>query len=227
MRSQGKFVKTLIFLLTLGMLTAGSGFSLPLNNLKAQPQSIQPERYSIPPLPVLAYVDFDGDDLPDLVELVSNGIQKNIHLAFGSNWTANLHFSTESPQAGRLHTRDIDRDNDKDLIWISSQAPVQTALWLNNGVGEFTRVPDTTAYAAEIERLSMDKGQSQSQFSAAEGSRQLATGPVAGFWLKRAVHQHFDSAQKEALPAPPLTLGAELAAYLACHPKRGPPAILA
>ncbi|MBO0798937.1 MAG: VCBS repeat-containing protein [Blastocatellia bacterium] len=231
MRTQRKLVKTLIFLLTLGMLAAGSGpgfsTSFSLKQYTAQTQSYRPKLQSIFPQPVLAYVDFDGDSLPDLVELVSNGFQKHIHLSFGSHWTANLHFTTDSPQTGRLHTGDFDRDNDNDLIWISSQYPIQTELWLNNGGGEFTQVKDATPYAAEIERLSLETGTSQSQLAAADGSLQLATVPSSGFWLKRTEHQLFNSTLEEALPVFGWTFQAGLAAHLACHPKRGPPANLA
>lgn len=231
MRIQGKLVKTLIFLLTLGMLVAGSGpeFSTIFSpdQYKAQPQTYRPQLESNFPQPVLAYVDFDGDSLPDLAELVSNGFQKHIQLSFGSHWTANLHFTTESPQAGRLHTGDFDRDNDNDLIWISSQYPIQAELWLNNGGGEFTRVKDTTPYAAQIEQLSLDIGTPQKQLAAADGSLQLATVPVSGFWLKRTEHQFFNTTPEEALPVFGWTFRAGLASYLACHPKRGPPANLA
>ncbi|MBO0721376.1 MAG: VCBS repeat-containing protein [Blastocatellia bacterium] len=226
MRTQGKLVKTLIFLLTLGMLAAGSGTAFS-TKYPAQPQSYRPKLQSLFQQSVPAYVDFDGDSLPDLVELVSNGFQKHIHLSFGSHWAANLHFTTESPQAGRLHTGDVDRDNDNDLIWISSQYPIQTELWLNNGDGEFTRVKDATPYAAEIGQLSLEIGTSQSQLAAADGSLQLATVPVSGFWLKRTEHQLFKSTLEGALPVFGWTFRTGLASYLACHPKRGPPANLA
>src|SRR5262245_12553548 len=168
MRTKGKFEKRLIFLLTLALLATGSGMRLLLERIPAQIETSSEQRHLFFPLP--AFADFDGDNLPDLAELVSNGFQKHIHLLFGSQSGTNLHFSTETSHSGRLHTGDIDRDNDDDLIWISNQAPLQTALWLNNGDGEFTRVPDPTVYSDEVGRLAFDKN-SNNQFSAAEIER--------------------------------------------------------
>src|SRR5262245_61323827 len=222
MRIQDRFKKRLIFLLLAAMLATTSGLGLPLNTYPAQPQSNQAQRHLIFPLPLLALADFDGDRLPDLAELVSDGLQKNIHLMFGSHWRMIIPFSTDTPQSGRLHAGDIDHDNDNDLVWISNQPPVQTALWLNNGSGEFTRVIDPTAYTAEIEQLAMDEG-SQSQLAKAEGKRILATIPGSSFWLKCTGHHLFEPWQIAALLLSHRTCRAKLASYLACHPKRGPP----
>jgi hypothetical protein len=223
MRTKGKFEKRLIFLLMLALLATGSGIRLYLDRVPAQLESSYGQRHLFFTLP--AFADFDGDNLPDLAELVSNGFQKHIHLLFGSQSGANLHFSTETSHSGRLHTGDIDSDNDDDLIWISNQAPLQTALWLNNGEGEFTRVPDPTVYSAKVERLVFNKS-SNSQFTPAEDEWVLATAPNAGSCLKRTEHHPFELLETTPLPLSARTCHAELASHLACHPKRGPPANL-
>lgn len=210
-------------LLVLALLATGSGLRLRLDRTSAQPETSYEQRHPFFPLPTFA--DFDGDNLPDLAELVSNGFQKHIHLLFGSQAGTNIHFSTETSHSGRLHTGDIDSDNDDDLVWISNQVPVQTALWLNNGDGEFTRVPDPTVYSAEVDRLAFDKD-SNSQLTAAGGGWFLATSPTAINWLKRAEHRLLEPAETTSLPLYSHNSQAELAAHLACHPKRGPPANL-
>ncbi|MBO0801092.1 MAG: hypothetical protein J2P31_19925 [Blastocatellia bacterium] len=224
MRTHSKFRKRLIFLLTLALLAASSGLGLPLHKSSAQTKPNHSRLSLITPLP--AVDDFDGDRLADVAELVSNGSQKHIHLVFGSHWTTYLHFSTETQQTGRLAAGDIDSDNDDDLIWISDQTPIQTVLWLNNGVGEFTRVPDPAPYAAQVERLAPGGG-SQGQLASSDGMRLWATATAgSSFSLKHAEQLLYAPEEVTSLPASSWNCLLELASHLACHPKRGPPATL-
>jgi hypothetical protein len=112
------------------------------------------------PTRLYAVTDFDGDRLPDRAELASPGFQKNIHLTLSFPRATNLRFFTETLQSGSIHAADIDQDRDNDLIWVSDQHPTQSELWLNNGIGDFTRVADTSAYTAEIKSLVADDSRS-------------------------------------------------------------------
>ena len=131
--------------------------------------------------PAQAVMDFDGDQLPDRAELTSNGSYKNIHLTLSSPWVANLHFSTETPQSGSIHAEDIDYDGDYDLIWVSDQQPSESALWLNSGIGEFTRVADASTYITEIKRLTADESRG-GLFALSVSEQLLATG-ASGYSL--------------------------------------------
>jgi len=88
--------------------------------------------------PVLS--DFDGDHTIDQAELLSNGTQKDIYVSFGkSSWKA-LTFNTSVQDRGRLFSDDVDRDGDADLIWVSQNSPMNYALWLGDGQGNFSFV---------------------------------------------------------------------------------------
>ena len=81
--------------------------------------------------------DFDGDSQSDLaigksegdvyrVEIQLSTLQKRVSLNFGSR------------EAGiRLVACDVDRDNDQDLILVSSFSLYPLAIWLNDGKGHF------------------------------------------------------------------------------------------
>ena len=152
MQTSGKLRNRLVLVLTLAVLAASSGLGLPPSPRPAGVSPLQPPLPGLCPLPAQAIADFDGDRLPDRAELFSNGFQKNIQLTLSSPGVKSLNFSAETPQPGTLCAEDVDHDSDNDLVWVSDQQLSHTALWLNNGSGEFTRINEPTAYTAEIKR---------------------------------------------------------------------------
>jgi hypothetical protein len=175
--------------------------------------------------PAQAITDFDGDRLPDRAELTSNGSYKNIHLTLSSPRVLNLHFSTESQQPGSIHAEDIDHDGDNDLIWVSDQQRTQSALWLNSGIGAFTRVADTSAYDTEIKRLIADE--SRSGLSASPVNEQLLATETNGYSpLVRSEGRLPTAPHSITLPGFGRNCAAELSPCIARYPKRGPPAKL-
>jgi hypothetical protein len=175
--------------------------------------------------PAQAVMDFDGDRLPDRAELTSNGSYKNIHLTLSSPRVINLHFSTESQQPGSIHAEDIDHDGDNDLIWVSDQQWTQSALWLNSGIGAFTRVADTSAYGAEIKRLIADESQG-GLFASPVNEQLLATETNGYSPLVRGEDRFPTAPHSITLPGFGRNCAAELSPCIARYPKRGPPAKL-
>ncbi|MBO0725825.1 MAG: VCBS repeat-containing protein [Blastocatellia bacterium] len=181
-----------------------------------------PARYLTP---AQAITDFDGDQFPDRAELTSDGLYKNIHLTLSSPWATNLRFSTETAQPGSIHAEDIDYDGDNDLIWVSDQQPAQSALWLNSGIGEFTRVADASAYIAQIKRLTADESQG-GLFAAPADEQFLATGTSEYSLLARSGDCLPIAPHSITLPGNSRNCAAELPPCIARYPKRGPPAEL-
>jgi hypothetical protein len=225
MRTKGNLSKKLALLLIMSLSMAtmepgpernsGQGH-LPLN-LTPLPVAF--------PAPVGAIADFDGDLLPDRAELISDGSQKHIHLALSSLQVTDLRFYTDSQQRGNIYARDVDHDNDNDLVWVSDQQPVQIALWINNGAGGFTRAADTSAYEIEIERLIADESRSGFLASSA-GEQTLAIVTNSSPLPARNDSSHFAVSYSTTLAEFDRNCAAELSPCIARYPKRGPPAQL-
>jgi hypothetical protein len=172
--------------------------------------------------PTQAVMDFDGDRLLDRAELTSDGFHKNIHLTLSSPWVTTLSFFTETPQTGSIHAEDIDHDGDNDLIWVSDQQPAQSALWLNNGTGQFDRIADASAYMTEIERLVSDE--SRGGVIALSGGEQFLATWASGYSLLARSDDRLPLAPHSVtLPGPGRNCAAELTPCIARYPKRGPP----
>jgi hypothetical protein len=222
MRTSGKLRTKLVFVLTLTVIAASSGFGWPPS---ARPEGVSPLQPPLPelfPLPAQAIADFDGDRLPDRAELFSNGFQKNIHLTLSSPWVRSLNFSAETQQPGTLCAEDVDRDSDNDLVWVSDQQLIHTALWLNNGIGEFTRINEPTAYTAEIKRAVA--GESRNGLLASPGGKQLSATRTSSFSLLARLGNSF----REVPPARAPhyfhhSCVAETHPCISRYPKRGPP----
>jgi len=174
------------------------------------------------PLIAQTVADFDGDRLPDRAELVSDGFQKNIRLTLSSHWAPSLHFSSETQQPGRIYAEDIDRDCDDDLIWVSDGQSTHTALWLNNGMGELTRVSDSSSYATEIN--SLVAGESRNGSLASSSSGRLRATAASGFYLPALPDDHLPEApHSTSLKRPRRSSAAALSPSVTLYPKRGPP----
>lgn len=173
--------------------------------------------------PAQAVMDFDGDQLPDHAELTSNGSYKNIHLTLSSPWVANLHFSTETSQSGSIHAEDIDYDGDYDLVWVSDQQPTESALWLNSGIGEFTRVADVSTYITEIRRLTADESRG-GLFASSVSEQLLATGANGYSVSARDDYRLLIASHADKLSGGRLNCAADLSPCITRYHKRGPPA---
>jgi hypothetical protein len=225
MRTKGDLRKKLALLLVVAVVAAATKIG-PAQDSRQGRISLNSASLPVRFLnPAQAVTDFDGDRLPDWAELTSNGSYKNIHLTLSSPRVTNLHFSTESQQPGSIHAEDIDHDGDNDLIWVSDQQRTQSALWLNSGIGAFTRVADTSAYATEINRLIADESQSGLFASPAE-DEMLASETSEGSILTRGDGRLPIPPHSITLPGFGRNCAAELSPCIARYPKRGPPAKL-
>jgi len=209
-------------LLTLAMLATTLWMCLPQDIQREYDSPVQSPLPMAFPLPTYATADFDGDHLPDRAEIVSNGFQKNIHLTLSYSWATSLYFSSETLCVGSIHAEDIDRDSDNDLIWVSNQQLTHIALWLNNGIGEFTRINEPTAYAVEIERLVADE--SRDDLLASSVSERLrAIGTSRFLLLTRSDNHLFEVTCFTSPPIFHCSCVAGLSPCLSRYPKRGPP----
>jgi hypothetical protein len=225
MRTKGDLRKKLALLLVVAVVAAATKIGPARDSRQGR---IWFDSASLPVRflnPAQAVTDFDGDRLPDRAELTSNGSYKNIHLTLSSPQVMNLHFSTESQQPGSIHAEDIDHDGDNDLIWVSDPQQTQSALWLNSGVGAFTRVADTSAYGAEIKRLIADESQS-GLFASPVDEQLLATETNGYSPLVRSDDCLPIAPHSITLPGFGRNCAAELSPCIARYPKRGPPAKL-
>jgi len=225
MRIKGDLRKKLALLLVVALVAATTEIGPALNSRR---DHLSLNSASLPvrfPNPAQAVTDFDGDRLPDRAELTSDGFHKNIHLTLSSSWVTNLSLSAETLQPGSIHAEDIDHDGDYDLIWVSDQQPTQSALWLNNGIGEFTRVADTSAYITEIKRLIADESQS-GLFASPFNEQSLAAGTSGYSFIARGDDRLPIAPHSVTLPGFGRNCAAELSPCIARYPKRGPPAKL-
>ncbi|HKC86190.1 MAG TPA: VCBS repeat-containing protein, partial [Blastocatellia bacterium] len=140
-------------------------------------------------------------------------------------WVTNLSFSAETLQPGSIHAEDIDHDGDYDLVWVSDQRPTQSALWLNNGIGEFARVDDTSAYITEIKRLIADESRG-GIFASSADDEFLAAGTSGYSLLARSDERLPAAPHSVTLPGFGRNCAAGLSPCIARYPKRGPPAEL-
>jgi len=225
MRTKGNLGKKLVLVLIVAVVAATTKISPALDSqddrllLNATPLHV---RF---PTPVQAITDFDGDRLPDLAELASNGVQKDIHLTLSLPLVTSLRFSTRTLQSGSIHAEDIDHDSDADLIWVSDQQSTECALWLNNGTGEFTRVTEPSAYISEIKRLIADERRNGIFASPVDG--QLLASGTSGYSFQKQSDGRLPVASHSlTLPGFGRNCAAELSPCIARYPKRGPPAEL-
>ena len=130
-----KPARLLVALLFILCLTALPGFG-----------ASDPSRFAFDnglfPNTIPLFSDFDGDNKVDHAELFSNGVQKRIHVTFGTLAWKSLSFDSGLLDRGRLVSDDIDLDGDTDLVWISQSYPHRFVMWLGDGRGNFSIVTD-------------------------------------------------------------------------------------
>jgi hypothetical protein len=119
---RGSLAATLFSVLALASVTgssakAGDGVNANLLNSPAVPS-------------VMA--DFNGDHKPDLATL---GMRDQIQVQLGAGQFPIFNLLTH-PSANRLSARDLDGDNDRDLV-LESPSNVPLEVWINDGAGNF------------------------------------------------------------------------------------------
>ena len=102
----------------------------------------QPQEWSLPAryenyLPILS--DFDGDGRLDQAELHVAGTHHCIRVRFGSFRETHLDLGARSLSGGMLLVRDVNNDNNLDLIWVYRSSFERTLVWLNDGAGHFAK----------------------------------------------------------------------------------------
>jgi len=90
-----------------------------------------------PDLGSAIHADFDGDQKPDIV----------LGSAVGNSYFLQIRFSTDTPATSlrvsggvsgiRILSRDVNQDNDEDLIVTSCTSPIPVAVFLGDGKGHF------------------------------------------------------------------------------------------
>src|SRR5262249_27997229 len=154
-----------------------------------------------------------------------DGFQKIIQLTFSSHLAPSLHFSSETQQPGSIYAEDIDRDSYDDLIWVADGQLAHTALWLNNGIGEFSRVSNPLAYGTEIKSLVAGGSRNGSLSSSVSGW--LRATATSGFYLPALPDDHPPEAPHSTSPKSPRRgYAAALSPCVSRYPKRGPPSFL-
>jgi hypothetical protein len=101
--------------------------------------------------------DFDGDNKLDEATVLSNGVAKSIHIAFGKSSSSSLFFNSSVSERGSLVSGDIDDDGDIDLVWISQSAG-RFVAWLGDGRGNFSDGVDPKPYYDRIRALFANAG---------------------------------------------------------------------
>src|SRR5580704_6413627 len=90
----------------------------------------------------VALSDLDGDSVIDQATLGAVGFSKSIRVSLSTTKKASvLQFTTSSYNHGSLFAYDTNNDGDIDLVWTDLVHPDDVVVWLNNGSGQFERVP--------------------------------------------------------------------------------------
>jgi len=129
-----------------------AGLTLRASSGGGQPAPFQldnrPHLAALQPVPLFS--DLDGDHQLDQAELVSGGTHKSIHITLSNSWMQHLSFNSKTSESGVLLAIDIDRDNDLDLIWVSSSERSSPVVWLGDGHGNFELAQDPESYASAL-----------------------------------------------------------------------------
>ena len=81
--------------------------------------------------------DFDGDGTPDLAVGTFDGRNYNIEIRLSTQRASRLLGSGQTGPGTCLVVRDVDSDNDQDLILIDYTSLLPLAVWLNDGKANF------------------------------------------------------------------------------------------
>jgi hypothetical protein len=106
------------------------------------------------------FSDFDSDDHPDEIELISTGTSKSISVHLSHSSTRRLFFDSQDVR-GTLLAADIDSDQDLDLIWVTPNRPCLSKVWLGDGHGNFEVAPEPARYLNAVAALETSSQGSQ------------------------------------------------------------------
>lgn len=100
------------------------------------------------------FVDLDGDQRPDQIDLLSHDLAKTIRIELEEHRDY-LSIASDS-RRGQLIPYDIDHDSDLDLIWAVRGDRKHAVIYINDGHANFRVQPDTRRYATELRSLIPD-----------------------------------------------------------------------
>jgi hypothetical protein len=174
---------------------------------------------AISPADTLVFSDFDSDDHPDEIELISSGTSKSISVHLSHSSTRNLFFELQEVRAGTLLTADIDSDQDLDLIWVTPNRPSLSKVWLGDGHGNFEVAPEPTRYLNAVAALeASSRGSHIAGGTGPELSTALTTGSiVANVGGKRLIAFTLPSLTYRSVEVVPICL------HSSTSSERGPP----
>lgn len=136
--------RSLASLALIALFTAQSVFPSPtVTRSQPSPQARQADLLLYSHQPTLS--DFDGDHHLDTAELFSNGSFKRIQIHLSSR-RLDLHFDSKTIARGLLFAKDVDRDNEPDLVWVLPNQPRSAVVWLGDGRGNFEIAKDPGSY---------------------------------------------------------------------------------
>jgi hypothetical protein len=99
------------------------------------------------------YADLDKDHIPDFARVTWRGGFKVIQVVFGDEQTLDLPITAEASTPGVLIAADIDRDCDRDLIWVPHHRALDPVIWLGSSGRRFEYAGDAGRYGRELARL--------------------------------------------------------------------------
>ncbi|HWN98711.1 MAG TPA: hypothetical protein VNS63_05515 [Blastocatellia bacterium] len=139
--------------------------------------------------------DFDGDLRLDQAEVHSVGAHHCIRVRFGNSRECHLESGVSLLERGALLARDINHDNNSDLLWVSHSRSEPPEVWLGDGLGNFEKAPDKTAYESDLGSLLFGEANSQIVGGSGAGEEEayLAPDPESSEFL-RATNVEADKA---------------------------------
>jgi len=162
--------------------------------------------------------DFDGDRRIDEAELHVAGEQRSIRVRYGNSRVDHLEFRDAVQGSGALLIRDINHDNNPDLIWISWARSGTRAVWLGDEHGRFFRAADDSVDDQRGAFLGgFDLAQSSNE---AEEQTCVTPDPVSSEPARTAI---LDNERSEILGAVHRNHPGEPGPYLSYLRERGPP----
>lgn len=133
-----------IFLIPLfAMIVAQcEAYQLAQGRVPHQPHLHPAQLVSLNNCPVLR--DFDGDRRIDRAELHVARAHRCVRIRFGDSRERHLELRALQSR-GVLVSRDVNQDNNADLIWVSHLQSAPSMIWLGDGLGNFIEAIDKIA----------------------------------------------------------------------------------
>jgi len=163
--------------------------------------------------PILS--DFDADNKLDQATLYSDGLLKQIHIAFGKSSWSSLSFQSIKSERGGLFSGDVDHDGDIDLVW-TAETGGESITWLGDGRGNFSidrnRKVDPDSFLENSHpRVANDANSQELQ----------AVSPTTILILPCGIEHHTYLGIQGSLPLPDSPSAS--APFLTVNKQRGPP----